>query len=104
MVVALREIRYPATATLSVDSFHDRLTLDGDVAVPATPLGVEGDNVSPAGGVRRGKWELYNIAKDRTETNDLARSDPDRVEKMANQWNAWAKRAKVYPKKRVKTP
>ncbi len=33
------------------------------------------------------KWELYNIAKDRTELNDLAASHPARVKAMAEQWH-----------------
>lgn len=34
-----------------------------------------------------GKWELYNLADDRTELNDLAAQHPDRVRKMAAQWH-----------------
>ncbi|MDA7916385.1 sulfatase-like hydrolase/transferase [Verrucomicrobia bacterium] len=63
-----------------------------------------GRKVSPAGGVVPAKWELYNIAKDRTETSDLAPTEPERVKKMASQWNAWAKRAKVFPKNGPNTP
>lgn len=33
-----------------------------------------------------GKWELYNIADDRTETKDLAAYHPDRVQAMAAKW------------------
>ena len=42
--------------------------------------------------VRDGKkgWELYDLSKDRTETNDLATKFPERVEAMEKQWNAWA--------------
>ncbi len=36
-------------------------------------------------------WRLYNLADDRTETNDLAASFPDRVESMNRQWEQWAK-------------
>jgi arylsulfatase len=41
------------------------------------------------------KWELYNLAKDQTETRDLADRYPDRVEAMKADWNAWAKRVGV---------
>ena len=41
-------------------------------------------------GVRR--WELYNLADDRTESNDLASKHPDRTAEMSRQWLAWAKR------------
>ena len=36
-------------------------------------------------------WRLYNLADDRTETNDLAASVPERVEAMSRQWEQWAK-------------
>jgi arylsulfatase len=46
---------------------------------------------------REGAWELYNLAKDRTELHDLAATEPARAQDLAAQWNAWAKRAKVMP-------
>jgi arylsulfatase A-like enzyme len=36
-------------------------------------------------------WELYNIAKDRTELNDLAAEHPEIVERMAAQWTDTAR-------------
>lgn len=36
-------------------------------------------------------WELYNLAEDRTETHDLAKEQPQRVERMSADWFAWAK-------------
>lgn len=42
-------------------------------------------------------WELYNLAVDRTELNDLASQEPARVQAMSAKWNAWAHRAKVLP-------
>ena len=36
------------------------------------------------------RWELYDLEADRTETNDLAAEDPDRVAQMAEVWFAWA--------------
>ena len=33
-----------------------------------------------------GKWELYNIEEDRTESNDLASQYPERVKKMEAEW------------------
>ncbi len=46
---------------------------------------------------RQGDWELYNIARDRSEQNDLAKSQPETVEKMAAMWQAYAERADVLP-------
>jgi arylsulfatase A-like enzyme len=46
-------------------------------------------------------WELYNLATDLTEMRNLAASDPQRVQTMAADWDAWAARCKVQiPKKR----
>lgn len=41
------------------------------------------------------RWELYNIAEDRCETNDLAAIHPERVEQMAAGWETWARRVGV---------
>jgi arylsulfatase A-like enzyme len=44
-----------------------------------------------------GKWELYDIASDRTELVNLVAEHPDRVRQMVAQWETWAKRANVIP-------
>lgn len=44
-----------------------------------------------------GKWELYDISRDRSEMHDLASQQPERVQQMAAQWEAWAKRTNVLP-------
>jgi arylsulfatase len=41
------------------------------------------------------RWELYNLAQDRCETNDLAEAHPDRVQAMAAAWEQWARRVNV---------
>jgi len=38
----------------------------------------------------RNQWELYNLAPDRCELNDLSRQDPGRVKRMAAEWARWA--------------
>lgn len=42
-------------------------------------------------------WELYNIAKDRSEQNDLSKSEPERVQQMIALYEAYAKRTNVEP-------
>jgi arylsulfatase len=37
-------------------------------------------------------WELYNLAKDRTEIHNLAPTSQKRVERMARAWQDWARR------------
>lgn len=56
----------------------------------------DGDWKLVAKGVQ-GKWELYNISADRTEMNDLAEKHPELVEKMAAQYDQWAKERGVVP-------
>jgi len=48
-----------------------------------------------------GAWELYDMERDRTETNDLAAQHPERVAEMAAQYDAWAKRCGVIPRERI---
>ena len=38
-------------------------------------------------------WELYNLEQDRTELNNLADGDIDRVAELASQYVEWAQRA-----------
>jgi len=40
---------------------------------------------------RREAWELYNIAKDRTELNNLAEAEPERLQKMIDTWTEMTK-------------
>jgi len=41
------------------------------------------------------RWELYNLAVDRTETDNLAARDPERVKAMAADWKTWARQCEV---------
>ncbi len=45
----------------------------------------------------QGKWELYNIAEDRSELDDLAEAEPERTREMAALWQAYAERTHVLP-------
>ena len=42
-------------------------------------------------------WSLYDLEADRTELNDLAKTDPDRVERMKSMWQTWAERVGAEP-------
>jgi arylsulfatase A-like enzyme len=42
-------------------------------------------------------WELYDMEKDRSETNNLASEYPDRIKALAAKWEKWAVRARVKP-------
>ena len=55
-------------------------------------------NSLPPGKARQGKWELYNLKTDRTETQDLAQQHPEKVEAMKARWYQMAKtETKVKP-------
>ncbi len=42
-------------------------------------------------------WELYDMAKDRSEMNDLAGEQPDRVAALAALWEKHAHRTRIFP-------
>ncbi|WP_146502556.1 arylsulfatase [Rubinisphaera italica] len=41
------------------------------------------------------KWELYNLADDRCEMNDLAEVYPERLQEMVAEWEDWARHVGV---------
>jgi arylsulfatase len=43
------------------------------------------------------KWELYDLASDRVEVNNLAEQRQDKVRQLEAAWAAWARRTSVYP-------
>ncbi len=43
---------------------------------------------------QNGQWELYHLAEDRTETNNLADAEPQRLAQMKRKWQAWFNRVK----------
>jgi arylsulfatase len=51
-------------------------------------------------------WELYDLAEDRSETNDLSQTQPDKVQELAAQWEHWWLEAygKPYTQFRNPTP
>ncbi|MBK7133008.1 MAG: arylsulfatase [Bacteroidales bacterium] len=47
------------------------------------------------------QWELYNLAKDRTELNDLSISESERTRKMIGEYEKWANRVGVIPRETI---
>ncbi len=48
-----------------------------------------------------GKWELYNIDTDRTESNNIAGKYPAIVTDLNQHWQTWADNYKVFPKGKI---
>ena len=44
-----------------------------------------------------GRWELYDLAQDRTEQHDLAAVHPDALKQLQLEWAVWADHAQVFP-------
>ena len=42
-------------------------------------------------------WELYYLAKDRSESDNLLKKHPNIAERLRGLWRQWAKRANVLP-------
>jgi arylsulfatase len=42
-----------------------------------------------------GRWQLYNLKADRSETLNLAELEPERVEVLKNRWRVWSREVKV---------
>ncbi len=47
-------------------------------------------------------WKLYNLAADRSETNDIAHLHPEIVKEMEKNWKKWNARAGGIPKEEMK--
>ena len=45
-------------------------------------------------------WELYDLSADRSELNDLAGEQPDRVKELSAAWWDWAKSHRVVPNRK----
>jgi arylsulfatase len=51
---------------------------------------------------KMGRWELYNLSKDRTEITDLSAKHPKRVEEMVAKWQEIARTKDRLPKSQLK--
>ncbi len=116
-VVDLTGSKYPAESNghkiLPIDGTPLTPAFDGKPLVRKSPIFIEhednafirdgdwklvGKNVSPAAGLKKDRWELYQITRDGTELNDLAATHPDKVADLSAKWEAWARRVGVFPK------
>lgn len=42
-------------------------------------------------------WELYDLSAGRSESEDLSRPFPEKLEELKAKWRAWAKSSDVLP-------
>jgi arylsulfatase len=49
-------------------------------------------------------WELYNLGQDRSETNDLSESHPEKVQQLSANWESWWLKAKGSPYAEFRNP
>ena len=70
------------------EQYGNRAVRDGDLKAVFPATGMTGGS---------GKWELYDVVKDRTELHDLAAERPEDLKKLIAQWDTWAARAQVLP-------
>ena len=47
---------------------------------------------------RDSTWQLFNLAADKSETQDVAAQHPDKVRQLESQWHQWANTHQVFPK------
>jgi len=62
---------------------------EGNRAVRAGTWKLVGEHGKP--------WELYDMSQDRTELNDLADRERERVDELAKLYGAWAERCGALP-------
>ena len=46
---------------------------------------------------RQGEWQLFDLATDRTESNNLAAENPGKLESLKKTWDDWARRVAAHP-------
>ncbi|HZN33649.1 MAG TPA: arylsulfatase [Pirellulaceae bacterium] len=105
--VAVSGAEYPPAGTTNVQPLEGRSLVPAFAGQPIQREAIywehEGNRAVRAGNWKlvakgpAGKWELYDIDRDRAEQHDLADQQPDRVKQMTAQWEAWAKRAGAIP-------
>lgn len=79
------------TKPIYSEHFGNAFIIDGDWKLV-------GKRLAGNKGLDERKWELYNLAEDRTELNNLADQMPEKVKELSAKWMKWAKEANVYPK------
>jgi arylsulfatase A-like enzyme len=104
--VDLADAKYPANVKPMEGRSLAPLFLGGSIEREALYWEHEGNRAVRVGDwklvAEHGKpWELYNLARDRSELNDLSKEQASRVEEMSALWQKYASRANVEPWEKV---
>ncbi len=66
---------------------------EGNVAIRINNLKA----VAKFGGYKNDRWELYDLAADRTEMHDLSKARPEELSELKMRWHEFAKKANFLP-------
>jgi arylsulfatase len=80
------EIHGPAEP-IGTELFYRRALRKGDWKAVYLP---KSDATYPRDGVGDGKWQLFNLATDPAESNDLAQSEPAKLAELVADWGRYA--------------
>lgn len=51
--------------------------------------------------IENAQWELYDLSKDRTETQDLGDRYPEKAVELKRAWDDWADKVGIFPKDKI---
>ncbi|MEC3948865.1 arylsulfatase [Sphingobium sp. HWE2-09] len=80
-------VRQPGEA-VGTELFYRRALRKGDWKAVYLP---KSGSAYPRGGFGTGAWQLFNVARDPAEANDLAASEPAKLQELVADWNSYAK-------------
>jgi len=105
---ATRPATFNGQPTLPLEGTSLRPILQGKERASSTPIfwEHEGHRGVRSGdwklvGRNAGSWELYDMHADRTELNNLAAQNPDKVKELTDLYDNWAARCNVLPRDKL---
>jgi arylsulfatase len=72
---------------VGTELFYRRALRKGDWKAVYLP---KSDGIYPRDGVGEGKWQLFNLATDPAESNDLALTEPAKLAELVADWERYA--------------
>lgn len=96
---ALLDAKHAANKPLFRERMGNSAVRDGDWKLVRFYNDARTKNVSF--GPRTGAWQLFNLASDPTESNDLAANESEKATALVSQYIAWEKRIGVVPREEI---